>query len=308
MKKILVIGSINMDISVLLGRVPGAGETCYGQKLLTSPGGKGANQAYAVAKLGGQVSMLGAVGTDSYGEVLWESLSSVGVEVSGIRRVPGVNTGTADILVEESGENRIVVIPGANAQVTPKYLREHLEKIRDCDILLMQLEIPMESVVYAAKTAKALGKTVILDPAPARADIPAELWQYVDYTKPNESELNMTLTGKTDSLSLKEALEQSDRLPVPNLWVTMGEGGVFLRDKDGSRQIIPAIRVDAVDTTAAGDTFLAAAAVSLARGEGNVAAAEYGNRAAAIAVTRHGAQQSIPTPEEVDTFFRTKKI
>ncbi len=292
-----------MDTSVRLERVPGAGETCYGQKILTSPGGKGANQAYAVAKLGGQVAMLGAVGTDSYGDELCESLSSVGVDVSGIRRIPGVNTGTAVIMVEASGENRIVVIRGANALVTPDYLKNHLDMIRDCDILLMQLEIPMESVLYAARTARDMGKTVILDPAPANTDIPEELWRYVDYTKPNESELNMILTGKTDGLSLEEALEQSDRILVSHLWVTMGDDGVFVRDEDGNRQIIPAIRVDAVDTTAAGDTFLAAAAVSLARGMGDKEAVEYGNRAAAIAVTRHGAQQSIPTPEEVNMFF-----
>lgn len=303
MKKILVIGSINMDISLRLDRVPEAGETVKGAGLLTSPGGKGANQAYAVGKLGGEVAMLGAVGQDAYGEGICASLASVGVDVSRVRRVPGVSTGTAVIMVDAKGENRIVILPGANACVDIAYLEQNMDKIRDCDILLMQLEIPMETVVYAAKKARELGKTVILDPAPAVRDIPKELWACVDYTKPNENELNVILTGKADGLPLEDALKQARTLGVEHIWVTLGSKGVFACDAEGGGQLIPPVRVKAVDTTAAGDCFLAAATVSLARGKSDAEAIAYGNRAAAVAVTRVGAQKSIPAPKEIEEFF-----
>ena len=295
MKKILVIGSLNMDISVQLDRVPNAGETLTGNRLLTSPGGKGANQAYAIGKLGGDVAMLGAVGQDAYGDELCQSLASVDVK--------GGNTGTAVIMVESNGENRIVILPGTNACVNSGYIDENIDMLKRCDILLMQLEIPLDTVVYAAKKAKELGKTVIVDPAPATADVPEELWSYVDYIKPNESELNMILTGKTDGLSLNEALAQVQSLGVRNVWVTLGGKGVFVRDKNGHEELVPAIRVEAVDTTAAGDSFLAAATLSLAKGLSDAEAVTYGNRVAAVAVTRHGAQQSVPTPEEVEAFL-----
>ena len=303
MKKILVIGSLNMDISVQLDRVPNAGETLTGNRLLTSPGGKGANQAYAIGKLGGDVAMLGAVGQDAYGDELCQSLASVGVDVSGIRHVKGGNTGTAVIMVESNGENRIVILPGTNACVNSGYIDENIDMLKRCDILLMQLEIPLDTVVYAAKKAKELGKTVIVDPAPATADVPEELWSYVDYIKPNESELNTILTGKTDGLSLNEALAQVQSLGVRYVWVTLSGKGVFVRDKNGHEELVPAIRVEAVDTTAAGDSFLAAATLSLAKGLSDAEAVTYGNRVAAVAVTRHGAQQSVPTPEEVEAFL-----
>lgn len=299
MKKILVIGSLNMDITLRMERAPEAGETLTADSLITSPGGKGANQAYAAGKLGGDVTMLGAVGQDAYGEELCRNLASVGVDISGIRKIAGVSTGTAVIFVEHTGENRIVLVSGANSMVDRAYIDEHIDKIRDCEIVMLQLEIPLETVTYAAKLAKELGKTVILDPAPAIPNISAELLSYVDYMKPNETELNMLLTGKADALQLDEALERVQKLGVKNVWVTLGSKGVFFKGVDGNSEVIPSIQVTAVDTTAAGDTFLAAAAVSLSKGEGPREAAIYGNRAASIAVTRPGAQQSMPTAEEV---------
>ena len=303
MKKILVIGSLNMDISVQLDRVPKAGETLTGNRLLASPGGKGANQAYAIGKLGGEVAMMGAVGQDAYGDELCGSLCSVGVDVSRIRRVKGENTGVAVIMVESNGENRIVILPGTNGMVDCGYIDENMDMLEQCDILVMQLEIPLETVVYAAKKAKELGKTVIVDPAPATANVPRELWSYVDYIKPNETELNMILTGKTDGLSLEEALSQVQSIGVKNVWVTLGSKGVFVRSEDGHEELIPSIRVKAVDTTAAGDTFLAAAALSLVKGMSPAEAVSFGNRAAAMAVTRPGAQQSVPTLQELEAFF-----
>ncbi len=305
MKKILVIGSLNMDITLRMDRAPEAGETLTADSLLTSPGGKGANQAYAAGKLGGNVAMLGAVGQDAYGKELLESLESVGVDVSGIRRVAGVPTGTAVIFVENTGENRIVIVAGTNGMVDRAYIDEHMDKIRACDIVILQLEIPLDTVVYAAKRAHELGKTVIVDPAPAVPNIPKELWAYVDFIKPNETELNIILTGKADGLPLAEALKQVQQLGVKNVWVTMGSHGVFSKDENGREETIPSVRVKAVDTTAAGDTFLAAAAVSLSKGKSASEAIAYGNRAAAVAVTRPGAQQSVPTEEEVERLWQS---
>ncbi len=302
MKKILVIGSLNMDITLRMERAPEAGETLTADSMVASPGGKGANQAYAAGKLGGDVAMLGAVGQDAYGEELIANLASVGVDVSGIQKIADVPTGTAVIYVEHTGENRIVLVTGANGMVDRAYIDAHMDKIAACDIVILQLEIPLDTVVYAAKKAKDLGKTVIVDPAPAVPDIPKELWAYVDYIKPNETELNIILTGKADGLPLDEALTQVQQLGVKNVWVTMGGHGVFFRDENGREETIPSVRVKAVDTTAAGDTFLAAAAVSLSKGKTPAEAIAYGNRAAALAVTRPGAQQSVPTEEEVEGF------
>lgn len=303
MKKILVIGSLNMDITLRMERAPEAGETLTADSMVASPGGKGANQAYAAGKLGGDVAMLGAVGQDAYGEELIANLASVGVDVSGIQKIADVPTGTAVIYVEQTGENRIVLVTGANGRVDRAYIDAHMDKIAACDIVILQLEIPLDIVVYAAKKAKGLGKTVIVDPAPAVPDIPKELWGYVDYIKPNETELNIILTGKADGLPLDEALTQVQQLGVKNVWVTMGDHGVFFRDENGREETIPSVRVKAVDTTAAGDTFLAAAAVSLSKGKTPAEAIAYGNRAAALAVTRPGAQQSVPTEEEVEGFI-----
>lgn len=303
MKKILVIGSLNMDITLRMKRAPEAGETLTADSMVASPGGKGANQAYAAGKLGGDVAMLGAVGQDAYGEELIANLASVGVDVSGIQKIADVPTGTAVIYVEQTGENRIVLVTGANGRVDRAYIDAHMDKIAACDIVILQLEIPLDIVVYAAKKAKGLGKTVIVDPAPAVPDIPKELWGYVDYIKPNETELNIILTGKADGLPLDEALTQVQQLGVKNVWVTMGGHGVFFRDENGREETIPSVRVKAVDTTAAGDTFLAAAAVSLSKGKTPAEAIAYGNRAAALAVTRPGAQQSVPTEEEVEGFI-----
>lgn len=299
MKKILVIGSLNMDITLRMERAPEAGETLTADSLITSPGGKGANQAYAAGKLGGDVMMLGAVGQDAYGEELCHNLASVGVDISGVRKIAGVSTGTAVIFVEHTGENRIVLVSGANSMVDRAYIDEHMDKIRDCEIVMLQLEIPLDTVIYAAKRAKEMGKTVILDPAPAIPNISAELLSCVDYIKPNETELNMILTGKTDSLQFDEALEQVQKLGVKNVWVTLGSQGVFLKESGRDGELIPSVRVTAVDTTAAGDTFIAAAAVSLAKGKSPREAVSYGNRAAAITVTRPGAQKSMPNADEV---------
>ena len=305
MKKILVIGSLNMDITLRMERAPEAGETLTADSLITSPGGKGANQAYAAGKLGGDVMMLGAVGQDAYGEELCHNLASVGVDISGIRKIAGVSTGTAVIFVEHTGENRIVLVSGANSMVDRAYIDEHMDKIRDCEIVMLQLEIPLDTVIYAAKRAKEMGKTVILDPAPAIPNISAELLSCVDYIKPNETELNMILTGKTDSLQFDEALEQVQKLGVKNVWVTLGSQGVFLKESGRDGELIPSVRVTAVDTTAAGDTFTGYFLAGLCRGLPIRQVLTISAKAAAIDVSRKGAVPSIPSWGEVITAITT---
>lgn len=300
MKKILVIGSLNMDISLRMERAPQAGETLTADSVHISPGGKGANQAYAAGKLGGRVAMLGAVGQDAYGQMLCDNLASVGVDVSRILRAEGESTGTAVIFVEKSGENRIAIVAGANRLPDRAYIDRNMDMIRACDILLMQMEIPPDTVLYAAQKAKALGKTVILDPAPATPELPRELWAQADILKPNETELNILLTGKVDGLSPEEALKRAGELGAGRLWVSQGAAGVVIAGGPGGGERVPAVPVKAVDTTAAGDVFLAAAAVALSKGLSEREAVAYGSRAAAVAVTRPGAQQSVPTPEEVE--------
>ncbi|MBQ1580142.1 MAG: ribokinase, partial [Firmicutes bacterium] len=193
MAKILVAGSLNMDLRFSMKRMPLEGETVLAYGLLYNPGGKGANQAAAAAKLGGDVAMLGAVGRDGFGDVLAKSLADCGCDVSALRRVTAP-TGTACIYVDEQGRNSIVVIAGANAYCDTEYLKECEDALEQCDILMLQLEIPYDAVWYLAKKAHALGKTVILNPAPAPDEIPESVLKCVDWLTPNETELSR-LTG-----------------------------------------------------------------------------------------------------------------
>lgn len=300
MKSILVIGSLNIDFVVNVEQMPVAGETCMGSELELIPGGKGANQACAAGKLGGKVEMFGAVGKDNYADLELASLKNAGVSVSNIIRRDDVNTGIAWITVNQAGDNSIIVVPGANYTLTNEDIDRHIELIRQHDIIILQMEIPVETVVYAAKCAKEAGKMVILDPAPAPKSFPAELYSYVDIIKPNETELSI-LTGISDAeRDLKKAANQLKKSGAKCVMVSLGEKGVFINDINDECCHIPGISVKAVDSTAAGDTFTAALAVSLAKGKTIVEAARYANVAAAITVTKKGAQFSLPTYEEVE--------
>ena len=301
MGKILVIGSLNIYMVMKVDHMPTVGETilCDGMKLVA--GGKGANQACAAGRLGTDVTMLGAIGNDSHGEMQRDSLQRSGVDVSGLITKERVSTGTAFITVNKEGNNSIVVVQGANAQFTPEDIEAHRDLLEECEIVILQLEIPMDTVLYAVKLARTLGKTVILDPAPVPEHFPEELYQYVDIIKPNESELSR-LTGIADTQNhLEEAVQIVKDHGVKNVLVTLGGDGVYLDTENESPVHIPAKKVEVVDTTAAGDSFTAALAAMLLEGKTLKEAAEFANQVSAIVVTREGAQDSIPTLQEVLT-------
>ena len=304
MGKILVVGSLNVDMVMNVDHMPAEGETILCDGMTLVPGGKGANQACAAGRLGTDVAMLGAIGDDDYGALQLKSLSESGVEVGGLLKKEGQNTGTAFITVNKSGNNSIVVVPGANSAFRPEDIEANRELIEQCEIMILQLEIPLDTVCYAAKLAKSLGKTVILDPAPVPEHFPEELYEYVDIVKPNETELGM-LTGIAEAQKhLTEAAQVLKARGVKNVLVTLGGDGVYINPESGEEIRIPACKVKVVDTTAAGDSFTAALAAMLLNGESLEAAAEFANRVSAIVVTRKGAQSSIPTIDEVVNYSK----
>ena len=301
MNRIVVIGSLNMDLVSLVPRVPAAGETLLGTKYFSAYGGKGANQAYAAAKLGGNVAMLGRVGSDDYGRQMRANLQAVGVEVAGIRSVEG-SSGIAMILVTESGQNCIVVVPGANHSYRPTDLIADAAHLEQAQFVMLQLETPVDTVVEAARRAKQQGARVILDPAPALPNLPAELFKHVDLLTPNESEAAQLLGRSPGDLTPGDALsiaQQLQALGPPIVIIKMGAQGCLLAD---GLQIteIPAPRVKAVDTTAAGDIFNAALTVACSEGASLRNACEFAVRAAALSVTRFGAQPSVPSRLETE--------
>ena len=307
MKKILVIGSLNLDMTVQVDHTPAVGETILSNKMDMNAGGKGANQACALGKLGADVTMLGAVGKDMYADIQLNSLKAAGVHTDKIVIKENTSTGIALIAVNAEGDNSIIVVSGANSDLSKQDIDNNLEAIRDCDIVILQLEVPLETVCYAAKIAKEMGKMVILDPAPVPKEFPEELYQYLDIIKPKETELGMLTGIKEPESHLKEAVECLREKGVHNIIVTLGEKGVYVDCKTMKAEWIPAIKVHAVDTTAAGDSFTAALAIMLAEGKSLREAVIFANYVSSIVVTRKGAQTSIPTLEEVRCYIKLKE-
>ena len=296
MKKILVVGSINMDLTTIAPRIPKIGETIFGNGFSTQPGGKGANQAVAVAKLGGNVTFFGAVGNDLYGKRLTDNLAKCNVSFCG-ETIEDVSSGVAVITVVD-GDNCIIITPGANNCVTPDIIRNNEHLFEEADYVLMQLEIPMESVSEAAKLGKKHGCTVVLNPAPY-VDMPEELLGCIDLIVPNEHEAhNMTGIYPEDEESCKKAIESIKAKGIRNAAITLGEKG-SVYSENGEYIFTPAKKVKAVDTTAAGDTFIGGMLTYLAMGKTMQEAVKFGTAASAITVTRIGAADSIPTSEEV---------
>ncbi|MEU6983612.1 ribokinase [Streptomyces sp. NPDC046324] len=292
MTSIVVLGSTNMDLVAFVSRAPARGETVTGREFRTIPGGKGANQAVAAAHAGGDVSMIGAVGNDEFGVRLRATLEASGVDTDLLRTVEGPS-GTAHIVVDDEGGNAIVVVPGANGTVASL---DHGDEalIANAGALLLQLELPLSVVVEGAVTARRLGVRTVLTPAPAQ-QLPPELLAATDLLVPNEHEA-AALTGVADPRSAATALLSQ----VPEVVITLGAAGALYAARDTEPFTVPAPRVRAVDTTAAGDTFVGALAVALGEGRPVREAMTWASTAAALSVQREGASSSMPYRSEID--------
>jgi ribokinase len=299
---ILVVGSLNVDVIAFTPRFPAPGETLMGSRWTTANGGKGANQAVAAARLGGRVAMLGCVGQDAYGATLREALLRDAIDCDGILTDPETPTGVALITVsEQDSQNSIIVISGSNMRLTPDHIDAHRRLIARATIVVCQLEVPLATVTRVIETAAAMSKLVILNPAPPAAPgaLSASLLSKVGILIPNESEAaalcGLPVTSVREAeIAAKELRSRGCR----DVIVTLGERGVVHAGADGIRHY-PAHVAKAVDTTAAGDTFIGGLSAALSRGESLEAAIEFGQSAAAMAVGRVGAQTSIPTLAEL---------
>jgi len=295
----VVLGSLNVDFVVRTQVRPAAGETVTGSDFRTHSGGKGANQAVAASRAGGRVIMAGRVGDDVFSGMLTESLVDSGVRGDFVREANGVPTGSAFIVIDAKGENSIVVVPGANGTVSREDVDEIRPVLRGARFLLLQLEVPLDVVEYAARVAREVGVAVMLDPAPP-VSLPKELLQNVDIIVPNEHEAEF-LTGRkvSDLSSARLAASDLNAMGIGLAIVKVGDRGVVYAS-GGHVEHVPGYRVDVVDTTAAGDTFAGALAVALCEGKSPALACRFANAAAALSVARVGAQSSMPWREEID--------
>ena len=295
---IVVVGSLNMDLVVRTTRHPQPGETLLGSDFGTSPGGKGANQAVAAARAGGKVIMIGRVGEDLFGDQLIHNLAVDGVDTTYLRRTPAAASGVALITLDENGQNTIVVAMGANGLLSPQDILDAEDAFQDAAILLLQLEIPLETVSQAVSLARKYGVRVVLNPAPARI-LPENLLKQVDYLIPNENELAL-LTG---IYALNLSVDSMRDVVSGAVVATLGGKGILVVEGHERPQRLAAHEVEVVDTVAAGDAFVGCFGVALAEGKSTLDAAIFGNAAAAISVTRSGAQPSLPNRAEIDTFL-----
>ncbi|GFP75855.1 ribokinase [Clostridium fungisolvens] len=298
-KKILVIGSLNMDWVIPVNHMPKEGETILAESYIEIPGGKGANQALAVKRLGGSVTMLGMVGDDTIGEKLISNLATEKIDTTKIEEIKQINSGLALIYVSNYGSNSIVVLPGANSRVDKNYIDKNIDVLKDSDIIVLQMEIPEETVYYIIEKAHEMNKIIILNPAPAPEYLKNELYDKIDFLTPNETELEK-LTGILVN-DINGAIKASKILlskGIRNIIATLGENGALLVNKD-TCVTFRAEKVKAVDTTAAGDCFNGAFAVALGEGYSLEQAIQFANKAASISVTRKGAQPSIPFINEM---------
>jgi ribokinase len=296
---VVVIGSCNMDMTVRCKDLPIPGQTMLGDSFYTNPGGKGANQAVAAAKLGAKTQIVARVGNGMFVPRFFESYERVGLGHEFVVRDPDTPSGTALIFVDDEGENMIVVAPGANLKLTPDDVEAALPVIEGAKVMIMQLEVPMETVIHAARLAKRFGTTVILNPAPVRA-LPQELLENVDIIVANEVEV-MILSGAkdVDTSTAAAACRPIIESGVDCVITTLGKDGAVIATKDSASKV-RGFKVNAIDTTSAGDTFVGALACGLTEGMSLEDATRFANAAAALSATKVGAQQSMPTRSEVD--------
>lgn len=292
---VVVVGSANMDLVAYAARLPDVGETVTGRSYDNIPGGKGANQAIAASRAGASVHMVGAVGTDAFGDQVLETLGAAGVDCAAVRRSPGA-TGTAHITVDDEGQNTIVVVPGANGTVAELSADER-DLVRGASVVLLQLELPLSVVVEAARVGHEAGAEVVLTPAPVR-DLPDELYAAVDVLLPNAGEARRLAEEPDVDAAVKALLRR-----VPVVVATLGGDGCLLRTRSGGELTLPALEVPVVDTTAAGDTFAGALAVARAEGADWDGALRWASAAAAISVGRRGASTSAPARAEIESLL-----
>lgn len=300
MKNICVIGSLNMDLVVNVDAMPKPGQTIIGSNFKEVPGGKGANQAVAMARLNGNVSMIGKVGEDGFGQTLINSLKNDKVDTTYIQTTKG-STGVALITVDKNAQNSIVVLPGANFEVKEEDIDNNIKAIENSDIVVLQLETPLNTIKYALNKAKELNKYTILNPAPA-VKLDDEIIKNVDLLTPNETELEI-ISGV--SIETEEDIQKAAQIMiekgVKELIVTLGSKGSLYINKEKS-MFKKAYKVEAVDTTAAGDSYTGALAVALSQDKGIEDAMDFASKVGALSVLKEGAQSSLPTLEDVINF------
>lgn len=294
--KVTVIGSLNMDLVTQIPVIPGRGETKFGTHFATSPGGKGANQAVACARLGADVTMIGCVGDDDFGHKLIQNLDNETINTDHVQTVAQENTGIASIIVEDK-DNRIIVASGANERVTPEKIQQAAPAIQAADVILIQLEIPHDAVTMAIQMAKHHETPVILNPAPAVQLDPA-LIQDTTYLTPNEHELAVMLGHPQDETNIKTDLKRYPEKIV----LTKGSEGAYYATHKGESKMQPAFSVEAVDTTGAGDTFNAGLAVLIGEGKKLKQAVAFATCAGTLSVTKHGAQEGMPYRKDVEAW------
>ena len=305
--RIVVVGSINLDLVASVERMPRSGETITGQRFATYPGGKGANQAVAAARLGGNVGMIGRLGDDIFAAQLRTSLQTDRVDTQFVESVPGPS-GSAVILVTPEGHNSIVVIPGANATLQPEDLTRYENELRAASIILAQLEVPLATVERLGEISANAGVPLVLDPAPAR-ELPAGLLRNVTWLTPNENEAEQLLTNMGikphEPLTTEQTAAHLSSSGVRNVILKLGADGVFLAGADVAPTHVASFAVEAVDTTAAGDVFNGAFAYALLEKKSPEDAARFANAAAACSVRRSGAQPSMATVAEVEALLQS---
>ncbi len=307
-KPVVVVGSINIDLVANTEKIPIEGETVLGKSFRIHPGGKGANQAVAVARLGYPVRMVGRLGDDSFGAQLKAHLESAGVDVAGVAVSPGTS-GIAMIVVAEKGENSIVITPGANARLTPQDLDANFEIIRSAGIVLTQLEIPIETVRHLAEICSREEVPLILDPAPAK-ELPLDLLKNIEWFTPNETEAAFFIGRSNGVANTLDPVPMAQRLlrnGMRGVVLKLGSRGAYLASATGQTAFLDPFPAGAIDTTAAGDAFNGAFATGLMLNMGPVEAARFATAAAAISVTRAGAQPSMPGMEEVEQMMARSK-
>jgi ribokinase len=295
----VVVGSLNMDLVMRVRRPPEAGETLFGRGFAMAEGGKGGNQAVASARLGASVAMVGRVGADAFGTQLRTALQHDHVDVGHVLSSPGTPTGVAMIMVEDTGENRIILAPGANLALALADIDSACGLVAQARLLVVQLEVPIPAVTHSIFAAARASVPVLCNPAPAQ-DLPQDTWRHIDYLVPNETEASI-LTGiaVSDPPSAAEAARVLRGRGVRHVLITLGAQGVFIADSQGER-LLPAQKVNVVDTTAAGDCFIGGLVAGLCDGMPLDRAARLGIAAASLSVTRPGAQPSLPTRRELN--------